>query len=66
MSETAEHSQANSAAAATVLSRFPAYEPGCVPQYSEYHAEVDFLDELESIWAAAGVHRGSGDCGWWR
>ncbi|WP_167761035.1 hypothetical protein [Geodermatophilus sp. DF01-2] len=31
------------------LSRFPGYRPGSPPQYAEYHAEVDFLDEMEAI-----------------
>jgi len=32
------------------LSKFPGYLPGSVPQYADYHAEVDYLDEVERIW----------------
>ena len=32
------------------LKDFPYYEKGKVPQYHRYHAEVDFLDEIELIW----------------
>ena len=44
------------------LRRFPGFRPGGVPDYVAYHAEIDFLDELEAIWGeplrraqAAGV-----------
>jgi N-dimethylarginine dimethylaminohydrolase len=42
------------------LSRFPGYRPGCVPQYADYHAEVDFLDELEAIWGRRWGAQGIG------
>jgi N-dimethylarginine dimethylaminohydrolase len=42
------------------LSRFPGYRPGSVPQYADYHAEVDFLDELELIWGRRWGAQGIG------
>jgi hypothetical protein len=42
--------------ASSELERFPGYRPGAVPKYAEYHAEVDFLDELELVW---GKRRGA-------
>jgi N-dimethylarginine dimethylaminohydrolase len=44
----------------TPLSRFPGYRPGSVPQYARYHAEVDFLDELEAIWGRRWGAQGIG------
>ena len=48
------------------LSQFPFYEKGKVPQYHKYHGAVSYLDELELIWASAGVPRASGGCARWR
>ena len=42
------------------LTVFPGYRPGAVPQYAEYHAEVDFLDELEAIWGERWGAQGIG------
>jgi N-dimethylarginine dimethylaminohydrolase len=42
------------------LSRFPGYRPGSVPQYADYHAEVDFLDEIEAIWGQRWGAQGMG------
>lgn len=42
------------------LEAFPAYKQGCVPQYSGYHEEVDFLDELEAIWGRPWGAQGIG------
>lgn len=42
------------------LSVFPYYEKGKVPQYHRYHAEVDFLDELELIWGRRWGAQGIG------
>lgn len=42
------------------LDRFPGYRPGSVPQYAEYHDEVDFLDEIESIWGKRWGAQGIG------
>ena len=44
----------------TDLSRFPGYRPGSPPQYAEYHAEVDFLDEIEAIWGQRWGAQGIG------
>lgn len=42
------------------LQRFPGYLPGSVPQYADYHAEVDFLDEIEAIWGRRWGAQGIG------
>jgi N-dimethylarginine dimethylaminohydrolase len=42
------------------LTAFPGYKPGSVPQYAEYHEEVDFLDELEAIWGKRWGAQGIG------
>jgi len=42
------------------LTRFPYYEPGRVPQYHRYHAEVSYLDELELIWGKRWGAQGIG------
>ena len=42
------------------LKDFPYYEKGKVPQYHRYHAEVDFLDELELIWGKRWGAQGIG------
>jgi len=42
------------------LAQFPGYVPGRVPQYVEYHDEVDFLDELEAIWGERWGAQGIG------
>jgi len=42
------------------LTRFPGFVSGHVPQYSEYHEEVDFLDELEAIWGERWGAQGIG------
>jgi N-dimethylarginine dimethylaminohydrolase len=39
---------------------FPYYEPGKVPQYHRYHAEVSYLDELERIWGRRWGAQGIG------
>ena len=46
--------------AAGLLSRFPFYEEGKVPQYHRYHAEVSFLDELPLIWGKQWGAQGIG------
>lgn len=45
---------------ASPLSRFPGYRAGSVPQYTPYHAEVDFMDELEAIWGRRWGAQGIG------
>ncbi len=42
------------------LARFPGYRPDSVPQYADYHAEVDFLDELELVWGRRWGAQGIG------
>ena len=42
------------------LEDFPYYEPGKVPQYQRYHAEVSYLDELELIWGKRWGAQGIG------
>ncbi|MEX2408841.1 MAG: hypothetical protein WD489_07020, partial [Rhodovibrionaceae bacterium] len=42
------------------LKDFPYYEKGKVPQYHRYHAEVDFLDEIELIWGKRWGAQGIG------
>lgn len=42
------------------LGHFPGYRRGSPPQYAEYHAEVDFLDELEAIWGQRWGAQGIG------
>jgi N-dimethylarginine dimethylaminohydrolase len=42
------------------LGRFPGYRRGSPPQYAEYHAEVDFLDEIEAIWGQRWGAQGMG------
>jgi N-dimethylarginine dimethylaminohydrolase len=42
------------------LEGFPGYRPGSVPQYADYHAEVDFLDEVELIWGRRWGAQGIG------
>lgn len=42
------------------LAGFPYYEPGKVPQYHRYHAEVSYLDELERIWGKRWGAQGIG------
>jgi arginine deiminase len=42
------------------LKEFPGYRPGSVPQYAEYHAEVDYLDEVERIWGRRWGAQGIG------
>ena len=42
------------------LDDFPYYEPGKVPQYQRYHAEVSYLDELELIWGKRWGAQGIG------
>lgn len=42
------------------LAAFPGYRPGCVPQYADYHEEIDFLDELEAIWGRRWGAQGIG------
>jgi N-dimethylarginine dimethylaminohydrolase len=42
------------------LTRFPGFRSGSVPQYAEYHEEVDFLDELEAIWGERWGAQGIG------
>jgi N-dimethylarginine dimethylaminohydrolase len=42
------------------LARFPGFKTGCVPQYCEYHEQVDFLDELEAIWGTRWGAQGIG------
>lgn len=44
----------------TELRSFPGYRPGSVPQYAAYHAEVDFLDEIEAIWGKRWGAQGIG------
>jgi N-dimethylarginine dimethylaminohydrolase len=44
----------------TTLKEFPYYEPGKVPQYQRYHAEVSYLDELERIWGKRWGAQGIG------
>ena len=46
--------------AAEELERFPGFVPGAVPQYTEYHEQVDFLDELEAIWGERWGAQGIG------
>jgi N-dimethylarginine dimethylaminohydrolase len=46
--------------AASDLERFPGYRRGAVPQYADYHAEVDFLDELELVWGRRWGAQGIG------
>src|SRR6476646_890431 len=43
-----------------VLTRFPFYEEGKVPQYHRYHAEVSYLDELTLIWGKPWGAQGIG------
>jgi N-dimethylarginine dimethylaminohydrolase len=49
------------AAGQSNLSEFPGYRAGSVPQYADYHAEVDYRDEVERIWGkrwgAPGIGR---------
>ena len=45
---------------ANVLTRFPFYEEGKVPQYHRYHAEVSYLDELTLIWGKPWGAQGIG------
>ncbi|UOY02254.1 dimethylarginine dimethylaminohydrolase family protein [Blastococcus sp. PRF04-17] len=42
------------------LTDFPGYRPDSVVQYADYHAEVDFLDELERIWGQRWGAQGIG------
>jgi N-dimethylarginine dimethylaminohydrolase len=42
------------------LTAFPGYRPGSVPQYADYHEDVDFLDELEAIWGKRWGAQGIG------
>jgi len=42
------------------LQSFPFYEPGKVPQYQRYHAEVSYLDELALIWGKRWGAQGIG------
>ena len=42
------------------LTVYPGYRPGSPPQYAEYHAEVDFLDEVEAIWGQKWGAQGIG------
>ncbi|MGH8962985.1 MAG: dimethylarginine dimethylaminohydrolase family protein [Jatrophihabitantaceae bacterium] len=42
------------------LTVFPGYRPGAPPQYAEYHAEVDYLDEVEAIWGQKWGAQGIG------
>lgn len=42
------------------LADFPGYRPDSVVQYAEYHAEVDFADELELIWGKRWGAQGIG------
>ena len=44
----------------TGLEEFPGYRRGSVPQYADYHAEVDFLDEVELIWGRRWGAQGIG------
>jgi N-dimethylarginine dimethylaminohydrolase len=46
--------------AAKTFRDFPFYEEGKVPQYHRYHAEVSYLDELESIWGKPWGAQGIG------
>ena len=46
--------------ASDVLTRFPFYEEGKVPQYHRYHAEVSYLDELPLIWGKRWGAQGIG------
>ena len=46
--------------AADVLTRFPFYEEGKVPQYQKYHAKVSYLDELQLIWGKRWGAQGIG------
>ncbi len=47
-------------AAPDALSDYPFYEKGKPPQYYKYHAEVDYLDELERIWGKRWGAQGIG------
>lgn len=38
----------------------PGYRPGSPPQYLDYHADVDFLDEMEAIWGQRWGAQGIG------
>jgi N-dimethylarginine dimethylaminohydrolase len=42
------------------LTAFPGYRPGSVPQYADYHEDVDFLDELEAVWGKRWGAQGIG------
>jgi N-dimethylarginine dimethylaminohydrolase len=42
------------------LDDLPGYQAGSVPQYYEYHSEVDFLDEIEAIWGQKWGAQGIG------
>lgn len=42
------------------LSGYPGYRPGSPPQYLEYHEQVGFLDELETIWGERWGAQGIG------
>ena len=42
------------------LEDLPFYEPGKVPQFHRYHAEISYLDELERIWGKPWGAQGIG------
>lgn len=42
------------------LTHFPGYLPGAVPQYAQYHSDVDFVDEIEAIWGQRWGAQGIG------
>ena len=42
------------------LRDFPFYTPGRPPDFARYHAEVDFLDEIERIWGKRWGAQGIG------
>lgn len=44
----------------TRLNDLPGFKSGYVPQYYEYHSQVDYLDELEAIWGQKWGAQGIG------
>jgi N-dimethylarginine dimethylaminohydrolase len=57
---TRQSEAAGRSGGAVHVGRFPGYRRGSPPQYAEYHAEVDFLDEIEAIWGQRWGAQGMG------
>jgi N-dimethylarginine dimethylaminohydrolase len=58
--EASERASTDGGAPDSALCGFPGYRPGSVPQYADYHEEVDYLDEVERIWGKRWGAQGIG------